>query len=158
MFTCCVTYYQYEWLGVMSQHLTPAVYFMPIELRVSFSVFHSDTLLSTEKPCPNVFLKTCDPVGSRARILLRVPRRCNIFIQCVMIVTYANQQRWHRKWTIPTGRGRQGEPRRGSRLENNPDSPNKHGLTIFHTKCHLLFIELPCGTTRLFVNVFHCSR
>lgn len=35
------------------------------------------------------------------------------------------------------GGGRQGEPRRASRLENNPDSPNKRGLTIFHTKYHL---------------------
>lgn len=130
-------------------------------MRVEFSVFHSDTLLSAEKPCPNVFLKTCDPVGSRARIILRVPRRCNIFIQCVMIVTYANQQRWHRKWTVPTGRGREkGEPRQASWFENNPDLPNKHGLMIFHTRYHqtMLFIQLACATTRLSVHVFRCSR
>lgn len=57
---------------------------------------------------------------------MSLPQRCNIFIQCVMIATHANQRRWHRKWTLPTRKGNVEEPRWGPRPAKCIFTPWRH--------------------------------
>ena len=80
------------------------------------SLVHCRTILSLISRRSSVFFfflfcfvffpySSLDTRKSCAR-LIWAPRRCNnIFLQCVMIATYANRQRWHRKWTVPRANG-----------------------------------------------------
>lgn len=74
------------------------------------------------------------------------PQRCNIFIQCVMIATHVNQQRWHRKWTLPRRKGKVEEAQQGSR-------PAK---CIFLRWQHLYRPLMVKGKCTVFTSVFSC--
>lgn len=124
IFTCCVIYYQYERLGVMSQHSTPAVFFMPTNWGFNFPSFTLTLCYLQRNPARMFSLK-------HVTLLEAAHGSCGV---CHGGVTYLYNVSWLSPMQISSGgignglyqqgRGRQGEPRRASRLENNPDSPN----------------------------------